>query len=141
LDVETLYPCLKHTKNVRTHKQPVIDALFPGYLFARFTFDSEYRKVAYTHGVADVVRFGMAPAVVDEETIAMIQARLQNGCVQVAPPSFQVGEVVRISGGPFNGLQAVFEKDLSGTQRVALLLKSVGYNPHVIIDREYVANW
>lgn len=140
LGVDTFYPRLKHMKIVRKKKHMVVDALFPGYLFAKFTLSEEYRKVAYAHGVLDVVKFGTAPAVVDEVTIASIQARLHDGCVQVSPSSFQVGQTVQINGGLFKGLEAVFEQEMSGIQRVALLLKSVSFNPRIIIDRELVTN-
>lgn len=141
LEVETFCPRLKRTKILRKKKCTVVESLFPGYLFAMFSLGCEYRKVVFAHGVADVVRFGAAPAIVDDETIISLQARTQEGYVHLTPASFQVGQVVRISGGAFTGLQAVFEKELTGTQRVALLLKSVALNAHVIIDRDHVANW
>ena len=45
------------------------------------------------------------------------------------PPSvsLQSGQIIRINKGPFHGFEAIFEQELNGTQRVALLMKAVGF--------------
>ena len=137
--VESFCPQLMQTKVIRRKKRTVISPLFPGYLFSRFNLYTDYRKVAYAHGVADVVTFGTTPARVDEEIIETIRASMHEGFVTLSPPSFISGQTVQIQEGPFKGLLAVFERELSGTQRVALLLKSVSYNARLIIEREWVS--
>jgi len=77
---------------------------------------------------------------VDEETIASIKARIHNEYVHQQSSSFKGSQVVRNVESPSLGLEAVFEKDLSGSQRVALLLKTVAYQDRVIINREQMAN-
>ncbi len=140
LGVESFCPKLKQAKLSRGKKRTVIVPLFPGYLFSRFNFCTEYRKVAYAHGVLDVVMFGEYPARVDEEIVETIRARMHEGFVTYSPRSFQSGQTVQIQEGPFKGLLAVFERELTGTQRVALLLKSVSYNARVIIERESISH-
>ena len=100
---------------------------------------TEYRKVVYAHGVANVVMFGTTPAKVDEEIIEAIRARMNEGFVTLSPSELIPGQTVRIQEGPFKGLLAVFERELTGTQRVALLLKNVSYNARLIMDREWVS--
>jgi len=138
-EVETFCPQLRQTKLIRGKKRTAIIPLFPGYLFSRFDFYTEYRKVLYAHGVANVVMFGTIPAKVDEEIVETIRARTHEGFVQLSPPSFISGQTVQIQEGPLKGLLAVFERELTGTQRVALLLKNVSYNARVVIDREWVS--
>ena len=137
--VETFCPQLKQTKRIRGKKQTVFTPLFPGYLFSKFDLYTEYRKVAYAHGVANVVMFGTIPAKVDEEIVETIRARTHEGFVQLSPLSFISGQTVQIQEGPLKGLLAVFERELTGTQRVALLLKNVSYTARVIIEREMVS--
>ncbi len=137
-DVETFCPQLKQTKRIRGKNRTVITPLFPGYLFSRFDPYTEYRKVVYAHGVANVVMFGMTPAKVDEEIVESIRARMHEGFVSLSLSKLIPGQTVRIQEGPFKGLLAVFERELTGTQRVALLLKNVSYTARVIIDREWV---
>jgi len=100
---------------------------------------TEYRKVTYAHGVLRVVKFGAAPAVVEEEIIASIQERVHNGLVVLPPPSsLKSGQTVRINKGPFGGFEAIFEQELNGTQRVALLMKAVVFQSRLVIDRNCV---
>ncbi len=137
-DVETFCPQLKQTKLIRGKKGTVITPLFPGYLFSKFDPQREYRKVMYAHGVANIVMFGTIPAKVDKEIVETIRARTHEGFVQLSRPSFISGQTVQIQEGPLKGLLAVFERELTGTQRVALLLKNVSYNARVVIERELV---
>ena len=138
-DVETFCPQLKQTKLIRGKKRTVITPLFPGYLFSRFDLYTEYRKVAYAHGVAAVVMFGTTPAKVDEEIIEAIRARMYEGFVTLSRSKLIPGQTVRIQEGPFKGLLALFERELNGTQRVALLLKNVSYNGRLIMDCEGIS--
>ena len=137
--VESFCPKMKQTKLYRGRKRTVISPLFPGYLFSKFDFYTEYRKVAYMQGVTGVVMFGSIPAKVDQEIIEAIRVRLDQGFITLAPSKFISGETVQIQDGPLKGLLAVFERELTGTQRVALLLKSVSYNARIIVDREWVS--
>ena len=136
LGVETFCPQLRQFKIIRSRKRTVIGPLFPGYLFSKFDMATEFRKVTYAQGVGNLVMFGSIPALVDEEIIASIQARIQNGYVHRQSPSFKVWQGARIYNGPFPGLEAVFQKNLSGSQRVALLLKTLSCQARVIVNRE-----
>jgi len=139
LGVETFCPQWRRFKLIRRRKRIAIGPLFPGYLFSRFDMATEFRKVTYAQGVDNVVMFGSIPALVDEPIISSIKARIQNGFAHPQSPFFKVGQVVRIKEGPFLGLEAVFEKDLSGSQQVALLLKTVAYQARIILNREQVS--
>ena len=66
-------------------------------------------------------------AIVDEEIVESIMARIQNGLVVLEPHSFKSGDRVLIHDGPFDGFQGIFEKELTGTERVVLLLQAVSY--------------
>jgi len=135
LGVETFSPKLKQTKLVRRRRQEVIRPLFPGYLFARFDGNTRYRAVNYAAGVQRVVAWGTEPAIVDDHLIVSIRSRLQNGCVVISPPPFVAGQTIRITEGPLQGLEAVFEQELSDQQRIIVLLKTLAYKAKVVIDR------
>lgn len=138
LGVETFCPLLKQTKVIQRRRQTVIDPLFPGYLFARFNPDIHYRAVKYAKGVRRVVIFGSDPAIVDDEIIESIKLRLQDGYVTVQRPLFTPGQTVRIQTGPLQGLEAIFEQEISDQHRVALLLQALTYQARVIVDLEHV---
>ena len=141
LGVETFCPYFKQIKANRWNtqvegKRP----LFPGYLFVRVDMPTEFRKVTYAHGVVGVVKFGSTPALVTEEIIHSIKARENNGLVVLSPSSsLRPGQAVVIDKGPFSGFEAIFEQELNGINRVALLLKTVAYQGRVVIDRNCLA--
>jgi transcriptional antiterminator RfaH len=98
-----------------------------------------YRKVTYAHGVLRIVKFGTAPAVVEEEIIDSIRERVHNGIVFPPPlASLESGQIIRINKGPFHGCEAIFEQELNGRQRVALLMKTVAFQGRMVIDRDCV---
>jgi transcriptional antiterminator RfaH len=139
LGVETFCPRLREVKPTKSKAQGKGEILFPGYIFIRVDMTAEYRKVTYAHGVLRVVKFGAAPVVVEEEIIDSIKKRVHNGFVVLPlPSSLKSGQVVRIHKGPFHGLEAIFEQELNGTQRVALLMKTVAFQGHMVIHRECV---
>ena len=101
---------------------------------------TEFRKVTYAHGVLRVVKFGAAPALVAEEIIHSIREREDNGLVVLSPSSsLKSGQVVLIDKGPFSGFEAIFEQELNGINRVALLLKTLAYQGRVVMDRDCLA--
>ena len=139
--ITTLYPQIKEPKIVRRRRQLCINALFPGYLFAQFNVECDYRTVIYCRGVRDVVSFGANPAVVDEEMIQAIKDRLCNGCVTIPEAVFTPGQVVRIQEGPLRGMEAVFEMQMPGYQRAILLLRAISYQAKVTVDLEDIVNF
>ena len=140
LGVETFFPCFSQTRNRCRNQEAKKSALFPGYLFVRMDISTEFRKVTYAHGVLGVVKFGSAPALVVDDVIYSIKARQSNQLVDPSPTySCKSGETVGITKGPMRGFQALFERKLNGTQRVALLLKTIAYQGRIVIDRDCLA--
>jgi transcriptional antiterminator RfaH len=138
LGVETFCPRFRASKLNRSKAQSE-EVLFPGYLFIKVEMSTEYRKVTYAHGVLRVVKFGSTPAVVEEDIIAAIRERAHKGLVVLPPPSsLKTGQIVRIHKGPFRGFEAIFEKELNGSQRVALLMKTLAFQGRVVVDRHCV---
>jgi len=122
--IATYYPEVKESICVRGRRKVRLSGLFPGYLFARFEINRQYRMVSYCRGVKKIVAFGSVPAEVEPHFLDEIKSRLERqDAIQV--PSFKQGEVVRISGGPLAGVRAVFESSLSRKERVVVLLREL----------------
>ena len=136
----TFYPQIKEPKIVRRRRHICINALFPGYLFAQFNVEHDYRTVIYSRGVHRVVSFGPTPTVVDEELIRAIKVRLCNGYVTIPEDAFRPGQMVRIQEGPLRGMEAIFERQILGYQRAVLLLRAISYQAKVVVDLEDIAN-
>jgi transcriptional antiterminator RfaH len=130
---EVFMPSIRST--VRRWGQPakVVGPLFPCYLFARFDLDTDYLRVRHASGVRDLVRAGDEPRIVPEEVVADLKRRCAGGPVEIAVAPFQSGERVRVATGPLRGLDAIFDRYLSGAERVAIFLASLEhFAPRVV---------
>lgn len=98
---------------------------FPRYLFARFDWQNARSAVQWTPGVAQLVIFDDRPAWLSDDQVALIKQRLTeidgDSWLRLKP-----GERVRVTAGPFRGLEAVFDRHLNGEVRVAILLQILG---------------
>lgn len=107
--------------------------LFPGYFFARFDCDKQYRTVYYCRGVKKIVTFGQVPAEVEQELLDDIRRGLsrQDIIPNIGRPTH--GEVVRISHGPLAGVEGMFDSCRSGEERVVVLLRALSYQSRAIV--------
>ena len=140
LGVEVYFPQLKTTKFIRRKFRPVTGPLFPGYLFVKFDLETQYRLVNYASGIKNVVTFGASVAKIEDTLIERIKERSNCGFVTIPSVSFSPGQLVRIQQGPLQGLDAVFESELSGRQRVIVLLRTIAFQARVEVPIEDVAN-
>lgn len=102
-----------------------VGPLFPCYLFARFDLVSCYFDIRYMAGVRAIVCAGADPLVVPDPIIAEIRRRGKDGIIEIAEQPFGSGERVMVVDGPFRGFEAIFDRYLSGADRVAILLSAV----------------
>jgi transcriptional antiterminator RfaH len=61
--------------------------------------------------------------------------------VTVPTRIFTPGQNVRITEGPLQGFEAIFERDMSDQERVVLLVRALSYQARVIVDAQYVVNF
>lgn len=102
-----------------------VSPLFPCYVFAQFVARCDLRRVDYTVGVREVVRAGEEPLEVPSSVIDELKSRCAQGPIELPIKLLRIGEPVTIANGAFRGLDAVFERYLSGSERVAILLLSL----------------
>ncbi|MFN3476759.1 MAG: transcription termination/antitermination NusG family protein [Candidatus Methylomirabilales bacterium] len=138
MGVECFFPRLRQRRRVGPRRVWVNDPLFPGYLFVALPQGEALVKVRYLHGVKDFVRFGPEPTVVEPEVIAAIRARCPNGIAELPPQPLSPGQRVLITDGPLAGLEAVFVRELSGQERVELLLRTLSYQASVRLPRDLI---
>lgn len=133
---EVLNPKLRERKLYRRKITDVQSPLFPCYVFIRFDRLNDYHLIKYTRGIKWVLCNENGPASIKNEIIDSIQARLENGSITIKN-GFEPGEKVVIKGGPFEGFNAVFEKEMKGSERVSILLKAI--NVRVVVDSSLLA--
>jgi transcription antitermination factor NusG len=93
------------TRNRRT--RAVDRPLLPRYLFARVEDRSDYRTVLTTEGVDDCLRNPeRRPYLLCDEDVLELSLRQEIGDFDTTAGGFYEGQVVNITGGPFQGFTA-----------------------------------
>ncbi len=138
-DVEIFCPRLKLKKCQRNGSAVLVtEALFPGYLFARFDLAARHRDVRYAHGVSHIVRFGLRYPVVEDDWLTELRVQFGEEPVKEMIPALEVGTEVRVTQGPFQGLTAVVTRLRSGTARVSVLLEFLGRDIEAELPAKFV---
>lgn len=121
---EVFYPRLKvNPVNPRSRK---IKPYFPGYMFVLVDLEetgvSRFQWMPHTLGL---VSFGGEPAHVPDNLIVELRRRV----LEISEAGGELfdglkpGDSVRISSGPFEGYEAIFDARLPGSERVRVLLE------------------
>lgn len=131
------YPCYLPLINVekmrRGKVQRVSEPLFPRYLFIRLDSSEEgksWSPIRSTIGVSTLVQFGGQPAKVNDLLIELLQAQQE---ARPASTLFSPGETVRITDGPFAGLDAIYQCS-DAEQRSLVLLELLHKQVKMQID-------
>ena len=102
------------------------EALFPGYLFARFAWPSNLGAVQHARGVRGLVHFGDRWPTIEPEIIADLRSAIGPDELHVMDAALAPGDVVRIADGSLRGQLAVVAQLRSGRDRVAVLMEFLG---------------
>ncbi len=118
-------------RNGKMNKE--LKPLFPGYLFGKFDLEQNYPLVRWARGVKKILGFGGYPTPVSEEVIEIVKERTDTQGVVRVKHHFEPNEVVRIKTGPLKDFLGIFERWVSDSDRVRILLNLMGYQPAVEI--------
>jgi transcriptional antiterminator RfaH len=135
------FPRVVKSVRRRARWRDTVAALFPRYLFLGLQEGQQaLAPVNFTAGVAGVVRFGNRYGIVPERIVNDLRSREDpmsgmhrlTGCVPFVP-----GAQVRITSGPFDGLEGVFARE-AGEDRVIVLLNLLGRDTAVHVPAGFV---
>lgn len=129
-------PKIKRKKYFRNKIKEIIESLFPCYIFTSLIYPKHYKLITYTRGVRKIVGFPK-PKEVPLEIINFFQQAEVEGYIKIKK-NFKAGEKVEIFTGPFKGLLGVFDHELKGSERVAILLNTLS-SARVVIDKEFIS--
>jgi transcriptional antiterminator RfaH len=119
-------PRLRFRKVTRRGTIWFVEAMFPGYLFARFVYAHQHRAIEHASGVQSIVQFGDQVAAVDTDTIAFLQQSAGEQELVTIQPEIRVGQSVQVTDGPLRGLEALVVQLLPARERVRVLLEFLG---------------
>lgn len=113
------------------------EALFPGYLFARFDYPDQVRHVVSTTGVLGLVTFGGPPPRLPAETIDHLRLHTEPSRLPPVSPIFAPGDWVRIAAGCFRGSEGRVRTAAAGAQeRVRVLLCLLGHDVEISLPAD-----
>jgi transcription antitermination factor NusG len=110
--------------------------LFPGYVFCRFD-PSSLLPILNTPGVIDIVRAGRVLLPISDCEVAGLQRLAKSGLHSEPSPYLQVGQRVRIEGGPLFGLEGLLV-EIRNSLRLVLSVDLLQRSVLVEIDRDWV---
>ncbi len=123
-EYEVFFPRLRvHPVNPRSRK---LRPYFPGYMFVQVDLEetglSTFKWMPHAIGL---VSFDNEPATVPDNLIHEVRKRVEE--IAAAGGEFydglKQGDPVRISSGPFEGYEAIFDTRLPGSERVRVLIQ------------------
>ena len=128
--IEAFCPRLRHQKKTVRGKVWYIEALFPGYLFAKFS-RMQIRLVAGTAFVSQVMTFMDDCAAVPDSVVEDLKSTVDVKETITVETAIQAGDQVDIVEGPMRGQSVTVTRVMPGAQRVRVLLEFIG-NRHEV---------
>jgi transcriptional antiterminator RfaH len=107
--------------------------LFPNYIFGKFDIDQNYNLVRWARGVKKILGFGGNFTSVSEEVVELIKKRTDSNGIVRKNYHFEPNDLVRIKFGPLKDLLGIFDRWISDSERVRVLISLIGYQPAVEI--------
>ena len=105
--------------------------LFPNYLFAQFDLMQNYPLVRWGKGVNKVLGFGKYPTPIADEVLSIMKSRTDEKNIVKKAYNLNKNDHIRITSGPLKDLLGIFERWVSDSGRVRILLNLIGYQPKV----------
>ncbi len=116
---------------IKNHRQKM-EPLFPGYLFIKLDFNhTNWSKINFLQGVRKLISFGGRPISVPEKIINLIGYGVAKRGYAMEKLNLCPGDRVRFNKGHLAGLEGKFTGEVSGKERVKVLLETI-YRPFTV---------
>ena len=125
-EIETFLPLYQGYALRNGRREPIIRPLFPNYLFAKFSPDLDYGRVRWTRGISRVLGNREGPVSICEKIVEMIRERVGPDNLVELKDEINQGDLVQVTRGPLKELVGIFQKRMSGRDRVKILLNLIG---------------
>src|ERR1700745_2310382 len=116
--VTVFCPRIRFRRETRAGVTWVTEALFPGYLFARFDLVRMHRVVGYVRGVRSIVRFANRYPTIDDSIVDQLREQVGEKEIKLMDYEPSRGDSVKVAEGAFAGLDAVVTQTLPARARV-----------------------
>ncbi len=134
LGLEVVAPQIRYTKVTRRGKVLWKEAMFPGYVFAKFQRELSERAVCYAPGVLTLVKFGEDVPAIAEGVVMQMASMVGEDEVLDLEHSIEKGMEYEVADGALKGTVGEVLEVLSGGERVMMLMDMIGGPRAVEID-------
>lgn len=133
---DVLVPTESVTENVKGQRRTMTRKFFPGYMFVQMVLDDRtFHLVKNTPKITGFLG-GTKPSPVPEREITGVQTNAAEGKTgkQKARVTFEVGEQVRVTDGPFASFSATVEEVKNEKQKLKVRVSMFGRPTSVELD-------
>ena len=131
LGIDTFLPWLETYQSNAGKPAKVCNPLFPNYLFVQFDLMQNYPLVKWGKGVNKILGYGKFPTPIADEVVSAIKSRTDEKNIIKQASKLNKNDPIRIMSGPFKDLLGIFDRWVSDSERVRVLLNLIGYQPNV----------
>ena len=131
-NVEHFLPLYSSVRRWKDRRVSLDLPLFPGYVFVRLALRDRLR-VLQIPSVVRLVGFSGQPAALPDEEMEILRVGLSQRLLAEPHPFLTVGRRVRITNGPFAGLEGVLKRKKSNL-RVVISLELIQRSVAVDVD-------
>ena len=104
--ISCFLPLYRSVRRWKDRRKELELALFPGYVFVRLAAEDRLRVLQLPSAVR-LVSFNGQPAILPDAEIDGLRQRLTGGICVEPHPYLRVGKLVRVRGGPMQGLEGI----------------------------------
>ena len=124
-EVEVFCPRISQIKKTRTGKKRFVEAMFPGYIFAKFQFHAHSRQVVHSQGITRMVELGER-RVIPKHVVEDLKASLPDDVIEAPDLSILPGAEIEVITGSLKGLNGKVLAQMSAQNRIQILLEFLG---------------
>jgi transcription termination/antitermination protein NusG len=131
-EVESFLPLYSSMRRWKDRRVQLELPLFPGYVFVRLALRDRLRVVQIP-SVVRLVGFNGLPAALPDEEMEILRSGLCQSLGAEPHPFLTIGRRVRITNGPFAGLEGILKRK-KGNLRVVVSLELIQRSVAVDVD-------
>ena len=136
-EVEVFCPRISQVKKTRAGKKRFVEAMFPGYIFAKFQFHAHSRQVVHSQGITRMVELGER-RIIPKQVIEDLKASLPEDVIDAPDLSILPGAEIEVITGSLKGLNGRVLAQMSAQNRIQILLDFLGREIKVSITPDDV---
>ena len=135
--VESSLPLIKTTRKWSDRKKKVEIPLFRGYVFVKIDVSRDQLNILQTDGVVKFIGIINKPSRIPDEEIHWVHMMVEKSPEVRIEQKIPVGQKVRVTAGPFKGIEGVVLRS-GNRSRLVVLIESIMHAVSVEINPNYL---